>query len=84
MDGTQESCALAGLGEFFGGFAPSALHWAFEYMHRWCAKQYSQSLMRGSVPLDDRIPTAIGLQFTSDFFFRFGFVVQTKNFSADQ
>jgi hypothetical protein len=30
MDGTQESYALAGLGEFFAGFAPSALHWAFE------------------------------------------------------
>jgi hypothetical protein len=38
MNGTQASYALAGLGEWFGGFVPSALHWAFEYLHRWCAK----------------------------------------------
>ena len=34
MNGTQPSYALAGLGEWFGGFVPSALHWAFEYLHR--------------------------------------------------
>ena len=35
---TQTSYALSGLGELFGGFAPNSLHWAFEYLHRWCAK----------------------------------------------
>jgi hypothetical protein len=49
MDGTQESYALAGLGELFGGFTPARCTGLSSICTVGAQSQNSQNLMRGSI-----------------------------------